>query len=208
MPAATTIVARIIQIGETFRKATHSRDDFAWGEKKPKDSYSWTTYQLCEGEYNKLTKYCSDRSYGNNGFTDNLTTLESGDDAATANWGEKWRMPTDSEWAWLISTKEDEEIKENYEWTWCNGTDVKYNGTSVAGWKIVRKSTGATLFLPAAGYQGDFGLYDGGSGGDYWSSSLDTDDPDSAWYVYFYSGHVYRLNDYRHIGYSVRPVTE
>ena len=181
---------------------------FAWGEKKPKDSYSWTTYQLCEGGYNKLIKYCSKSDYGNNGFTDNLTSLDPEDDAATANWGEKWRMPTDAEWAWLISTKENEEIKENYEWTWCNGTDVKYNGTSVAGWKIVRKSTGATLFLPAAGYQGDFGLYNEGSYGYYWSSSLYTDYPDYAWSVYFDSDDVLRYNFDRYYGLSVRPVTE
>ncbi|MBR5019168.1 MAG: hypothetical protein IKX53_05985, partial [Bacteroidales bacterium] len=101
-----------------------------------------------------------------------------------------------------------EEIKENYEWTWCNGTDVKYNGTSVAGWKIVRKSTGATLFLPAAGYRLDFRLYNEGSLGYYLSSSLFADNPFDAWRVYFNSDNVSRNRIYRYYGYSVRPVSE
>ena len=85
---------------------------------------------------------------------------------------------------------------------------MKYNGTSVAGWKIVRKSTGATLFLPAAGYQGVFGLYYEGSDGRYWSSSLTTGGPYYAWYVYFYSDKVSRDYYDRYYGYTVRPVTE
>ncbi|KWW28323.1 MAG: hypothetical protein AUK63_1963, partial [bacterium P3] len=31
--------------------------------------------------------------YGYNGFTDNLTILQPGDDAATANWGDGARTP-------------------------------------------------------------------------------------------------------------------
>ena len=63
---------------------------FAWGETNPKNVYDWTTYKLCRGTDRTLTKYCNDSYYGYNGFTDNLNTLQSNDDAATANWGIGW----------------------------------------------------------------------------------------------------------------------
>ena len=72
-------------------------DYIAWGETTPKTTYNWSTYQYCMGSYNTLTKYCNKTSFGYNGFTDNLTTLLPEDDAATANWGSGWRMPTEEE---------------------------------------------------------------------------------------------------------------
>ena len=48
---------------------------FAWGETAPKSTYDFSTYIYCHGDYDKLTKYCDNASYGNNGFTDNLTVL-------------------------------------------------------------------------------------------------------------------------------------
>ena len=67
-------------------------DYFAWGETEPKTTYDWSTYKYCVGEYDRLTKYCSDTTYGYNGFTDNLYVLQLSDDAASVNWGEGWRM--------------------------------------------------------------------------------------------------------------------
>ena len=51
-------------------------DYFAWGETTPKDWYDWSTYQWCEGNYDTLTKYCTNSSYGYNGFTDGKIELE------------------------------------------------------------------------------------------------------------------------------------
>lgn len=71
---------------------------YAWGEVLPKEDYSWETYKYANGAFDKLlTKYCNNASYGDNGFTDNKTTLEPEDDAAHVNWGGSWRMPTDAE---------------------------------------------------------------------------------------------------------------
>lgn len=70
---------------------------YAWGEVLPKAAYSWTTYKYANETSEKdpkLTKYCNDASYGDNGFTDNKTTLDPGDDAAYFNWGGSWRIPT------------------------------------------------------------------------------------------------------------------
>ena len=41
---------------------------FAWGETEPKEDYTWETYKWCNGTYNTQTKYCTNSSYGNNGF--------------------------------------------------------------------------------------------------------------------------------------------
>ena len=46
-------------------------DYFAWGETKAKSVYNWEKYKYAKGcfdEYPLLTKYCTDDSYGNNGF--------------------------------------------------------------------------------------------------------------------------------------------
>ena len=70
-------------------------DYFAWGETKPKSVYDWDTYKWCKGDdYHQLTKYCNLSNYGDNGFVDNKTELDPGDDAAYVNWGSKWRMPS------------------------------------------------------------------------------------------------------------------
>ena len=165
-------------------------DYFAWGETTPKDYYDWSTYKYCNGSDDSLTKYCDKSSYGNNGFTDNKTQLELSDDAARANWGGSWRMP---------SNEERNELIDNCTWEW-----TTQNG--VNGYKVTSKSNGNSIFLPAAGYRYDSSLISAGSRGLYWSSSLGTDYPYYAWGVYFNSGYVYRDYGSRSYGHSVRPV--
>ena len=163
---------------------------YAWGETEPKDYYDDSNYKY--GSDDELTKYCTDSDYGKDGFVDNKTVLDPEDDAARANWGGAWRMPTDAEWR---------ELRKNCTWKWTDD----YNGTGVAG-RIVFGSNGNSIFLPAAGcrYGGDLGY--AGNNGYYWSSSLYTDDPGRAWYVYFYSDYVYGDYRSRYCGRSVRPV--
>ncbi len=170
-------------------------DYFAWGETSKKKTYNWRTYKYSYGrfaKYNvKFTKYCNKSEYGNNGFTDNLTTLEPSDDAATANWGNEWRMPTKEEW---------QELKQNTTCIWTTQKGV--NG------RLFTASNGNNLFLPAAGYRRDGILYRVGSYGYYWSSSLDTGYPSRAWFFNFdfRSGNYYMYNYFRDIGPSVRAV--
>ena len=168
-------------------------DYFAWGETEPKTDYSWSTYKYCNGSYNTLTKYCNNSRYGNNGFTDTKTTLDPDDDVAHVKWGGDWRMPTKDEFTELLN---------NCTWTWTTLNDVK-------GYRVTSKKSGYTdrsIFLPAAGYRDDAGLDGVGSYGYYWSSSLDTDGPDSAWGVYFYSDFHSTYYNFRYYGQSVRPV--
>ena len=160
-------------------------DYFAWGETQPKSIYNWSTYQYCNGNYNTLTKYCNNSSYGYNGFTDNLTTLLPEDDAATANWGSDWRMPTKEEW---------QELYNNTTCTWTTQNGV--NGC------LFTASNGDTLFLPAAGYRDISSLDYAGSDGLYWSSSpLHAGSPCLAWYFLFNSGDYY-MGNYSSDGYN------
>ena len=161
-------------------------DYFAWGETQPTDYYDWGIYKWCNGSYNTLTKYNYSSSYGT---VDNKTQLELSDDAARANWGSSWRMPTDAEFT---------ELREKCTWTW-----TTQNG--VNGYRVTSKSNGNSIFLPAAGYCLDM-PNGAGSKGNYWSSSLYTDYPYFAWSVGFDSSGVRRNYSHRYCGVSVRPV--
>ncbi|MBQ7388321.1 MAG: hypothetical protein IJW01_02985, partial [Paludibacteraceae bacterium] len=94
------------------------------------------------------------------------------------------------------------ELRENCEWTLTSD----YNGTGVKGRVVTSKTNGNHIFLPAAGYRSNDDLYVAGYYGYYWSSSLNTDYPYSAWNVNFYSDGVGRDSDGRYSGRSVRPV--
>ena len=167
-------------------------DYYAWGETEPKESYSWSTYKYGTSSSGPFFKYNTSDSYGT---VDNKTVLEPEDDVASVKLGGEWRMPTDAEWT---------ELRTKCTWTWT----TNYNGTGVKG-QIVTATNGNSIFLPAAGYRRDTKLYDAGSYGYYWSSSLNTDKPSIAWYVNFNSGTVRRRDyGYRSYGQSVRPVSE
>ncbi len=165
-------------------------DYFAWGETQPKTIYNLTTYKYANGNYKRLTKYCNESDYGNNGFTDDLTTLEPSDDAATANWGSGWCMPTADQWR---------ELHQDTTNTWTTQDGVE-------GCLFTSKKNGKSLFLPAAGSRWDDELIDVGWNGSYWSSSLDTDDPSGAWSFLFDSDGYDMGYDGRNLGLSVRAV--
>ena len=155
-------------------------DYFAWGETTPKDTYDWSTYQYYDGS--NMTKYTG---------SDGLTTLLPEDDAATANWGSGWRMPTKAEW---------QELYNNTTVTWTTQNGV--NG------RLFTASNGNSLFLPAAGDRWGDVLYETGIWGYYWSSSLNTDNPDYALNFDFLSGGYGMNTYYRYAGFTVRPVRE
>lgn len=167
-------------------------DYFAWGETEPKSDYSVETYKYCEGTPNTITKYCSKSVFGYNGFSDTLTELQPEDDAATVNWGNEWQMPSTKQLQELYSSS-----YTTTEWTTQNG---------VNGRKITSKSNGNSIFLPAAGYRDDTGLYYAGSNGNYWSRSLYSSSPSDANILLFQSSGIYWSFNSRYCGRSVRPV--
>ena len=145
------------------------------------------------------TKYIpSDKSsyWSGSGSPDNKTVLELSDDIAHVKLGGKWRMPTEAEW---------EELINNCTWTWTTQNGV--NGYKVTGKKSAY--TSKSIFLPAAGCRNSDYLYNVGTRGYYWSSSLNTGYPYYAYVLYFYPpGSVDTSNDRRYGGLSVRPVLD
>ena len=164
-------------------------DYFAWGETQPKNNYTWDTYKYCNGSYGTLTKYCSVSGFGHNGFADNLVSLLPEDDAATANWGNGWRMPTIEEWQEL-----------------CDNTTVIWTIQDGVNGELFTASNGNSIFMPAAGIRLNNSLELEGCDGNYWSSSLFIGDPNSAWRFDFHSDTYFVYYGDRYCGNSVRPV--
>ena len=158
-------------------------DYFAWGETAPKDNYDWYTYQHCMGVYNYLTKYTGAEG-------DGLITLLPEDDAATANWGHGWRIPSKEEWA---------ELRSNTTRTWTQQNGV--NGS------LFTAANGNSLFLPAAGYRNGSNLGEEGTHGNYWTNSIE-DYPTDAYQIDFNSSSciINAYGESRPWGESVRAV--
>ena len=164
-------------------------DYFAWGETSQKNYYFWDSYLYCNGSYFTLTKYCNNSSYGNNGFTDHLTALLPEDDAATANIGSNWRIPTKQEWMELY-----------YNTTPTGATKNGIFGT------LFTASNGNSIFLPAAGYRGRSSIGDVGIWGIYWCKELETEKPYEAQRVGFYGASWNVGGHDRYFGHTIRPV--
>ena len=161
-------------------------DYFAWGEVTPKESYTWTTYKWCNGNWDSMTKYGVKSSFG---VVDNKTELDPEDDAATMNWGSEWCMPTRAQ---------QDELRNNCtsEWTTING---------VNGCLLTSNINSATLFLPAAGYQWGTTIFKEGTDGMCWSRDLNPNGSGS-FSMYFSSGTMGTSNYSRGYGQSVRAV--
>ena len=160
----------------TCNVGTSSPEDYgnyyAWGETSVKSSY---TGDNCS-TYGK--------SIGDIGGTSR--------DAARANWGGSWRLPTKEEFQELI---------DNCNWTW-----TTLNGE--AGYKVVSKKNGNSIFLPAAGFCGGTSLYNAGSYSIFWSSTPYSSNTGYAYVLNSYSGDHYVVYYYRYFGLAVRPVSE
>ena len=147
---------------------------YAWGETSTKTSYDGS---------NSVTyrQQISD-------FSGNATY-----DAARANWGSSWRMPTKAEM---------EELINECTWTWTTQNGV--NGYKVTG------QNGKSIFLPAAGCCYGSSRYFVGEDGVYWSSTPDPGESytNYAYGLFFYSGSPCVDWDTRYRGYPLRPVSD
>ena len=159
------------------RQPSDYGDYYAWGETSTKTTYTRNnskTYH--KGSYN--------REIGGDASLD----------AARANWGGTWRLPTDAEFQELVA---------NCTWKWT--TQGGQNG-----YKVTSKKNGNSIFLPAAGWRFDSSLHNAGWVGSYWSSS-------PGWggrYVHGLDFHHYSSRprtcwySCRYCGQSVRPVSD
>ena len=179
---------------ETNIGAATAADDgcyFAWGETDmtTKSSYDWSTYKYGTS-YDNTTKY---------NYTDGKTVLDKEDDAAYVNWGSSCRMPTNDEFTELRNSS-------YCTWTWTSQTTSL--GSSVQGYKVTSVKNGNSIFLPASGYRYDGNLYNLGSYGFYWSSTLYSSRSGSAYCLLFDIGYYDRFGGSRYLGHTVRPVAE
>ncbi len=177
-------------------------DYFAWGETEP--YYADTTTNPITWKSGKESGYAWQSYCGADEFAEwstppyNATTkiLTPEYDAATANWGSDWRMPTKAE---------QDELRNNCDWEWT--TD--YNGTGIAGYIVKSKAAGNnnSIFLPVSGFRYGTSLNNVGSIGRYWSSSHYENYSDNAYYLNLLSNSVDWGYSNRVNGQSVRPVT-
>ena len=159
--------------------------------------YAW-------GEIVTKSRYTSDNSVT---YKDSSIEDFSGDatyDAATANWGSPWRMPT---WTEL------QELINDCTWTWT--TQENSDGEEINGY-LVKGPNDNSIFLPAAGYVADPLLagvlvYGIGAYGYYWSSTPVSSSSTYSQYslgIEFYSDDIAKYALGRFCGRSVRPVSD
>lgn len=161
-------------------------DYYAWGETLPKSVYNEITYSYYTGEDINGDGYIDDSFSVVNIGSD---IAGSSYDAATANWGAPWHMPS-----WT-------QIRELLDYT--TSTWTHQNG--VTGHKFTGPNGGA-IFFPEAGYYNDSYLIYNGFLGAYWSSTFVQSDPQTAYFLFFDDVNIRCSSGVRPCGRSVRPV--
>lgn len=156
-----------------------------WGKNYSVKTAAWSSYEsFCNGNGHSLTKYNTNDDYG---IIDNITTLESIDDVAYVNWGNKWRIPTYAEINELIN---------DCDWVRC---------TEPEGYLVKSKINSNFIFLPATGFQ--IGTAWGArQNGFYWSASLSDERPDHAYRLFFNNSEIRSDSTQRCAGYAIRAV--
>ena len=153
---------------------------YAWGETEPAPNNNYSSSN-CPAHGLSISELQSQ------GYIDDDGNLTSSHDAARANWGGSWRMPT---------YEEQKELLDNCTWTWTTQNGV--NGYNVTG------PNANSIFLSAAGYRNGSSLYSARSFGTYWSSTPIGSD---TYYLTFNSNYHDMLSNGRNYGRSVRPVS-
>ena len=163
---------------------------FQWGdthgytkEQVGKDKqFNWANYKWSvNGSSSNFSKYATKGA-----------TLELEDDAANANMGGTWHIPTPGQIKELINT--------------ANTTNTWTTQDGVNGRLFTSKANGNSIFIPAAGFASYGSLRDEGSEADVWSSMLNTVGVDYGQCLYFYSYSIGLNYSYRDYGFSVRGV--
>lgn len=124
-------------------------------------------------------------------------------DAARANLGAPWRMPTSDDFA---------ELLENCIYIDANGAEIETDRVDkritingIVGIRLKSKINGNVLFFSSSGLGSRTSLVNRGGDGYYWSSSWNS--ARNAKYLNFYSSGVFpQKTDDRYYGFAIRPV--
>ena len=182
-------------------------DYFAWGAKEPwYTSYSGTTFNgWKDGKsygyylYNAPYYDISERKYTK--YTTDGETLKAADDDDAANviLRGDWQLPTKDIWVALYGAN-----TKTVNWG-PNGNQALETISGIQGMKITKIDDSKTyIFLPAAGYVNGTSFTEVGSIFYYWSGTASSN---GAYDLNFWNSYVSAGDsDYRHFGYSVRPV--
>ena len=167
-------------------------DYFMWGSTTPNTASqcTWSNAPFNNGLDSYNGEYFNAHKKK---WLDDNNNLKPEYDAASHIMGGDWKMPTKAEFQELLDNT-------TKEWTQVNG---------VNGYKFTSKKEGFqnnSIFIPAAGYCYGGSVYDVGSYGYVWSSSLNASDPSLAWRLYFNSGGYGMYGNGRCYGRSVRGV--
>ena len=183
----------------------YEKSFFSWGNIDGHNPSSVSAFDYNWGGVNQTEPWYDGQPYGStpgNTLTGNIAVGEDFD-AARANLGAPWRMPTSAEFAELFA---------NIKYINADGTEVDTTKTDkrvtvngVMGLYIESRINGARLFFSCSGSGNGRSWFDRGSSGSYWSST---------WYsaryarsLYFSSGGVNpRNNNGRYVGFALRPV--
>ncbi|MDE6650023.1 MAG: fibrobacter succinogenes major paralogous domain-containing protein [Muribaculaceae bacterium] len=157
-------------------------DYFAWGETCPKTVYADTNCITYRKDFADMTR---------ERIVDQQGDLTKNHDAASSNWGNSWRMPTDEEFKELIET--------------CKWEFTENDATT--GYLITGPNN-QSIFLVAAGYCIGEKVVDQEDLGDYWSATA-VKDMNRVSNSLGFSPKSYGRRCYaRYRGRTIRPVTE
>lgn len=146
------------------------------GTKSGQKRFSWNDYKFKKNS----TKY---KAYG--------ATLDLEDDAASANMGGDWHIPTPEQCQELIDST-------TSAWTTFDG---------VSGIKFTsKKDASKYIFIPAAGCAWGSSVRGGESTGSIWTSMLSGCNIDFGQYAFFNTGSVKIGTSNRNLGLSIRAV--
>ena len=209
LPSGTKWASRDIDLtkpgGFCETPFVYEKSFFSWGNIDGHNPSSVSAFSYDWGGVNAQEPWYEGQPYGStpgNTLTGNIAVGEDFD-AARANLGAPWRMPTSAEFAELFA---------NIKYINADGTEVDTTKTDkrvtvngIVGLYIESKLNGARLFFSCSGngygrswsYRGSYGYY--------WSSTWNS--ARFARYLIFYSGGVnpQSSND-RYRGFALRPV--
>ena len=198
---------------------------FAWGETQGYTAeeiglikqFDWTDYKYYNysAKQSGLTKYCDQARYGYNSFFDDITTLETTDDAVFQN-THKFYLPTKEQFAELLMETDVYLIKaDGIEIHGTYDDDEQYvpwdtkpqQTDKLNGVEFRKKSdNNVKLFLPSAGWAYDGKLYGVGYYGSVWSNenggNISVWELGFGYYSAYFSDYSYRCD-----GFPVRGVT-